>query len=76
VIYDFGVSQCFEGTDDQMQDTPGTYLYMAPEVMIKPATGPKVIRGMRTDIWGAGISLFQIAFGRHPFNTKKGLFGL
>ena len=31
VLFDFGCSECFEGDDDVVSHTAGTYSYFAPE---------------------------------------------
>lgn len=73
ILYDFGASQCFEGENDRIYDTAGSYAYFAPEQLI---TGPKVIHGRKVDVWATGVTLYQIATGRNPFMTQKGVLTL
>jgi len=56
VLIDFGCSSKFEGNDDQVYNTAGTYNYCAPEVM---STGEeKKMFGKKIDIWAAGVTLY------------------
>lgn len=43
---------------------PGTVPYLAPERQLSPY-------GFGVDVWAAGITLFQLVFGRWPFYFDK-----
>jgi len=68
VMYDFGASLCFKGDDDLVQKTEGTYSYFSPEILVRKEGRPKIMHGMRCDIWAAGVTLYEIAAQCHPFN--------
>ena len=67
VLVDFGVSNRFSADDDLLKTTAGTYHFFAPEMVKTGCSGPKIVHGKQSDIWAAGISLYCIATGRHPF---------
>ena len=67
VLVDFGVSHRFLSDDDIVSTTAGTYHFFAPEMVKPSSTGPKIVHGKKADIWAAGISLYSIATGQHPF---------
>lgn len=48
----------------------GTTLYMSPERIQSQPYGPP------SDIWSMGITLYTLAVGQPPFDSKQGLFGL
>ena len=60
-IVDFGLA-CPTGTEDE-SDLPGTPYYMAPEQI----EGESV--DQRTDIYSLGITAFEMATGRRPFEN-------
>jgi len=66
MMYDFGASHCFKD-DDLIINTEGTYKYFPPEIFLHNNGNPKIMHGMRCDIWAAGVSLYEIAAQRHPF---------
>ena len=66
VLVDFGLSKHFVGEDDQIKATAGTMLYYAPEI-VRTGVPDKVVRGRQADVWAAGVTLFQVATGKHPF---------
>ena len=66
VIVDFGISVHFKESDVLTGRTMGTCKYFAPEV-VRTGVKNKVIHGMKTDMWAAGITLYEIATGLHPF---------
>ena len=76
VLFDFGASECFTDEDDIVTTTAGSYSYFAPEQLksSQNSDGTKIIHARKTDIWAAGVSLYQIASGAHPFRTKEGIF--
>ena len=47
----------------------GTCKYFAPEI-VRTGVKNKVIHGMKTDLWAAGITLYELATGVHPFPAK------
>ena len=71
-ILDFGIAKRVgpgdEGTLTQSVSEPvgavGTLAYMAPEQL----KGEKV--DARSDLWAAGVVLYELATGRHPFEGK------
>ena len=72
VLVDFGISRHFYGEDDLTRgqsNSEGTILYFAPE-RVKTGVKDKKIYGRQTDIWAAGITLYYLATGIHPFTTQ------
>ena len=70
-LCDFGCSEFFEQTNEKLSKaTKGTYLFMAPEMFEKDAT-KKVLKGRATDIWAAGVTLFNLLTKDHPFKGKN-----
>jgi serine/threonine protein kinase len=39
--------------------------------MVKTGVYPKIIHGRRMDIWAAGLTLYVLATGFHPFMTDN-----
>lgn len=68
VLVDFGVSNLFED-HDKVKGTAGSILYFSPEV-VRTGVGTKIIHGRKTDIWALGVTLFQMATLKPPFNAK------
>jgi tetratricopeptide (TPR) repeat protein len=71
-ILDFGLARLFEGTDTATTQTdtdlarlPGTLAYMAPELLRGHAPMPA------TDIYAAGITLYELATGAPPFSGSR-----
>jgi serine/threonine protein kinase len=68
-IADFGLSaECRVSSlssFDILNERMGTILYMAPE----QALGQRY--GKRIDIWAAGIILYILCTGKHPFYTLE-----
>merc|ERR1719210_1197331 len=59
-VIDFGLAELFTG-DQKVTDTfGGTLLYMAPEVFHLKLT-------RKTDIWSAGVILYNLITGEYPF---------
>mmetsp|Transcript_13764 Transcript_13764/g.11711 ORF Transcript_13764/g.11711 Transcript_13764/m.11711 type:complete len:94 (-) Transcript_13764:587-868(-) len=66
-VSDFGISHVFEhGKEDELRDTKGTKLFMAPETFVK---GP--FRGMPVDIWAMGATLYYMLIGVPPFKSSN-----
>jgi len=70
-ILDFGLARLFEGSDTALTQTetdvsrpPGTLAYMAPELLRGLAPMPA------TDIYAAGITLYEPPPGRHRFRGR------
>ncbi|XP_071687871.1 serine/threonine/tyrosine-protein kinase HT1-like [Rutidosis leptorrhynchoides] len=59
-VADFGIS-CEEGNCDVVFDDPGTYRWMAPEMIKKTPYGRKV------DLYGFGLILWQMLAGTIPY---------
>eukprot|EP00878_Enallax_costatus_P009364 GHUV01009786.1.p1 GENE.GHUV01009786.1~~GHUV01009786.1.p1 ORF type:complete len:276 (+),score=76.04 GHUV01009786.1:568-1395(+) len=63
-LADFGFSKD-TGLHSAPQSQVGTALFVAPEVMHNFNNSP--YDGATVDVWAAGIVLFILLFGRHPF---------
>ena len=61
-VTDFGFAASYE--DQSLDDTLGSPLYMAPEIIRKEKYGDKV------DIWAAGVLLHILVMGRPPFTAS------
>ena len=68
-IVDFGISKKFIGEDDIVDSNRGTVLFFAPE-MVRTGQVQKIIHGRCTDIWAAGVTLYMMATGNHPFESQ------
>jgi serine/threonine protein kinase/tetratricopeptide (TPR) repeat protein len=71
-ILDFGLARLFEGdeglttqTDTDLARPPGTLAYMAPELLRGQAPMPA------TDIYAAGVTLYELATGAAPFSGSR-----
>jgi tetratricopeptide (TPR) repeat protein len=71
-ILDFGLARLFEGNEGAVTQTdldparqPGTLAYMAPELL--RGLGPMPA----TDIYAAGITLYELATGSTPFSGPR-----
>lgn len=62
-LADFGFSKHLSSHDESVNEIRGTPLYMAPEILVKRCYDS------RADLWSVGIILYEIIFGRTPFNT-------
>ncbi|KAK9168871.1 hypothetical protein Syun_001011 [Stephania yunnanensis] len=61
-ILDFSVSQIFVDDNDELQRSPGTPVFTAPECCL----GSKY-HGKAADTWALGITLYRMVVGRYPF---------
>jgi len=70
VMVDFGISIKFTVEDDVLKGrTMGTCKYFAPEI-VRTGVKDKKVHGMKADMWAAGVTLYQLATGVHPFPAK------
>lgn len=68
-ITDFGISTPMKGgrSPSEAGDSlhhygfVGTQAYMSPERLVNKSYGPNA------DVWGLGVTLYELAVGRHPF---------
>ena len=60
-LADFGVAAVLEDGEELAHDQVGTILQMSPERLRGEAHGPA------SDVWSLGVTLAQLALGRHPF---------
>nr|CCC95467.1 unnamed protein product [Trypanosoma congolense IL3000] len=66
VISDFGFA-CYAPPGCMLRQSCGTMKYCAPELL-----GPKPLYdGRKVDVWAAGVTLYVMLFGDHPFNARK-----
>jgi len=64
-LADFGISRALRTTaSSQSSNVSGTFAYMPPE-------GFDGIRSIQTDIWSAGVNLYQFLTGQLPFPQKE-----
>jgi serine/threonine-protein kinase OSR1/STK39 len=71
-LADFGVSNslCHHGVRlKQRQTFTGTPVYMAPEFFCNDNHGHNQL----VDCWSLGITLLELAYGRHPYGDFSGL---
>lgn len=61
-ISDFGVAELLDRFDplDRCQRWTGTPAYQSPELL----SGAETYSGSKSDVWAAGVTLFQLATGR------------
>ena len=60
-VGDFGLAIQLEHSCSKRNTTCGTSLYMAPEVYEGGAE-------LKSDVWSLGISMIEMAEGKHPFD--------
>ncbi|CAN6317208.1 unnamed protein product [Urochloa humidicola] len=65
-VIDFGFATSF-GPGEIFRDEVGSLPYMAPEVFLR-SYGPAA------DIWSAGVIVYQLLCGRHPFPAPDGTY--
>jgi serine/threonine protein kinase len=68
-IADFGISVDSTKTVDGKRR--GTPRYWAPEQF-----SPTIRLSKRTDIWSAGVTLFELVYGHHPFPDQRDILNL
>ena len=64
-LIDFGLSVPNKDEFRQPRNRTGTPLYMAPEIVRRRATCPKV------DVFAFGVSVFELLTGQHPWGTVE-----
>lgn len=62
-LADFGLSELYEGVEEKIESTEGTYYFMAPELF----TVKKGVEGKPIDIWALGVSFYCFAYLKVPF---------
>jgi len=70
-LIDFGVAEISLPPDLLTESRMGTKIILAPESF----SNAEKISGSKSDIWGAGCSLFYLLFGSYPIiaSTTKEL---
>ncbi|GIQ80278.1 hypothetical protein KIPB_001052 [Kipferlia bialata] len=63
-VCDFGFARAMSAETTVLHSIKGTPLYMAPEVL----QGKEY--NYRSDLWGLGVLLYELALGRTPFSSK------
>lgn len=66
ILVDFGVGALFAGEDDIIKGTAGSMRYFSPEIV---KTGDKKVFGCKSDVWALGVTLYQLATNKYPFNA-------
>lgn len=81
-ISDFGIAEALDqfALDDTCQTSQGTPAFQPPEI----ANGVDSFSGFKVDVWSSGVTLYNIATGKYPFegdniyklyeNIGKGVF--
>ena len=64
-IADFGFCKPLENKNDMVQTMLGSPIYMAPEVI------KGEVYTNKADIWSLGVVLYQMVFGKCPFESKS-----
>ena len=64
-IADFGFSKILKQPNELMETMVGSPIYMAPEILQGHAYDKK------SDIWSLGVVLYQLVFGKVPFEEKS-----
>lgn len=69
VVLDLGIAFKLHGTELTARNAgpPGTVIYMAPE-LFQPQY--KDVLDIRSDIYSAGVTVFEYAAGEHPFHQS------
>jgi serine/threonine-protein kinase SRK2 len=63
---DFGYSK--HEMNSSAKTVVGTATYMAPEILLGGLEKGTIYDAKKADAWAAGIILYALVFGRHPFN--------
>jgi uncharacterized RDD family membrane protein YckC len=61
-LSDFGLSTIASDSDKKVA-VSGTPAYLAPELLKEPGT-------MQSDMYALGVTMFELVFGRYPFELK------
>jgi serine/threonine-protein kinase ULK/ATG1 len=64
-IVDFGFAKLIPGNTDIYGTVLGTIITMAPEVMRRQKYG------LKADIWSIGIILYEMIYGKLPYDPMK-----
>lgn len=64
-VADFGFARILKKPTEMMETMVGSPLYMAPEILQGKAYDKK------SDIWSLGVILYQLIFGRVPFEENS-----
>lgn len=77
-VCEFGLSKSWDASEDcKSFTTVGTPLYMSPEVLnIHVGSKREPYDPRKSDIWGLGVILFTMLFGRFPFIPAHSEVGL
>ena len=65
-LADFGLAQCFEEHGPLSRMFAGSLPYLAPEVLLKKPYDP-----MKADIWGLGITIYEMVTGKLPWTNLE-----
>jgi len=65
-LTDFGLTVCYNGSNEEARCSGGTYVYMAPEQWLGLSA-----RTPSRDIWSAGIVLAELFGGKHTVQALK-----
>lgn len=72
VLIDFGVCADLTGRkDDKLDQNMGSYMFFAPEMLMRNREGARDVHGEMTDIWALGVTFFYLLTGRYPWQTKN-----
>ena len=63
-VGDFGLAVQLEHSCSKRSTMCGTELYMAPEVY-------EGSTGLKSDVWSLGISIIEMAEGKHPYGSMN-----
>jgi protein-serine/threonine kinase len=70
VLVDFGLSTEFSDGNDCVRRTEGSVQYFAPEIVMTGVKN-KEVKARRTDVWAMGVTLFNMATNRLPFDAMS-----
>ncbi|KAI9362856.1 kinase-like domain-containing protein [Pilaira anomala] len=63
-LSDFNIATQFTEQNPYKQNRAGSLIYMAPEILLKRRYTTQV------DWWSLGVTMFELLFGKRPFNGK------